>query len=123
LAKAANYLTAGNLVCLLLYVAMIAGIVAGFYRARTWAQDTYLTEAEHKNWNKWRDDAKQQAEGDGPVKRRPPKSTAPPALVLTQDYFPQFLTIALILSTALFFTMTFMVRGALRSPGQVYEDV
>ncbi len=122
MSRLADYFTAGNVVCVLLYIAMISGIVAGFYRARGWAKETYLSEEEHANWNKWRDDAKQQAEGDGPVKRRPPKSKAPPALVLTQDYFPQFLTIALVLSTALFVTMTYMIRGAMRSPGKVYAD-
>jgi len=120
--NSAKYLTAGNFVCLLLYVAMLAGIVAGFYRARSWAEDTYLSKQEHEHWEEWRNDARKQAAGDGPVKRRPPKSSAPPALLLTQDYFPQFLTIALILSSALFFTMAYMIRGALRSPGRVYDD-
>ena len=51
----------------------------------------------------------------GPVKRREPKSLEPPALVLMRDHFAVCLGLALLLSTVLFGTFMFFVRGALAS--------
>jgi hypothetical protein len=51
------------------------------------------------------------------VKRREPKSAEPPALVLMRDHFAVCLSLAVVLSSVLFGTFMFFVRGALTSPG------
>jgi hypothetical protein len=57
------------------------------------------------------------AQGAGPVKRRVPGSLEPPALVLMRDHFAVCLGFALLLSTVLFGTFMFFVRGAMWSGG------
>jgi hypothetical protein len=54
------------------------------------------------------------AEQPSTVKRRAPKSAEPPALVLMRDYFAVCLALAIVLSTVLFGTFMFFVRGALQ---------
>ncbi|MCR9119445.1 MAG: hypothetical protein NXI22_21135 [bacterium] len=111
-----NIFTIANAVTLLLYVVIIAAVVVGFSWAANWAETTYQSEAAFEDWQDWRDEAKQQADGKGPVKRRVPKSAAPPALVLAQEHYYSFLIISVVLTTALFATSAFLVRGVFLSP-------
>lgn len=96
---------------LALYLAMLASIVLGLYYGRQRAFAVYGTQEAQQDWNAWRDDAKKLE--DGPVSRRMPKSGEPPALVLMRDYFGICLAIAVALSSVLFGTFVFLVRGAL----------
>ena len=104
-----------DFVWLALYVVLVAAIVGGFFYARGRAITVYGTEQAQTQWDTWREDAKSQADGKGPVTRRVPKSAEPPALVLMRDYFGVCLVIALVLSSVLFGTLVFFVRGVLSS--------
>jgi hypothetical protein len=55
------------------------------------------------------------ADDASPVKRRPPKSPQPPALLLMRDYFGVCLALAIVLSSVLFATFMFFVRGAFKA--------
>ena len=104
-----------NLVWLFGYLAML-GLVGGgtaYFRAQTLA--VYGTGAAQTDWNEWREDASKRAKGAGPVKQRVPKSVEPPALVLMRDYFAVCLGLALLLSSVLFATFMFFLRGVLNT--------
>ncbi len=99
---------------LLAYAIFICAIIAGLLYGRRQALQIYGTAQAQAEWNTWREDASKMATGPGPVKRRPPKSAEPPALKLMRDYFAICLALAVVLSTVLFGTLMFFVRGALR---------
>lgn len=98
---------------LLVYVAAMALVTTGLAYGRAQLLKTYGTLEAKAEWDAWRKDAKDMAEGAGPVKRREPKSLEPPALVLMRDHFAACLGLALLLSTVLFGTFMFFLRGAL----------
>src|SRR5688572_1426518 len=101
------------------YVLLVGAVVGGMLFARQQALATYGTAGAQAEWDAWREDAKRLAEESGPVKRRVPKSAAPPALVLMRDHFGVCLGLALVLSTVLFGTFMLLVRGAI-SPRRVH---
>jgi hypothetical protein len=98
---------------LLAYLTFIALVSAGLAYGRQQSLATYGTIAAQNEWDTWRSDAKDMSLGAGPVRRREPKSLQPPALVLMRDHFAACLALALLLSTVLFGTFMFFVRGAL----------
>lgn len=100
------------------YVLMLSVIVIGFYRFRSWSENVYANSQAQTEWQKWRADVEAQP-ANAPVKRRVPKSTRPPATVLLTDYFATCMAIAIVLSTALFFTFMLVTRGAIQSPGVI----
>lgn len=104
-----------DLIWLQLYVALLAAVVGGLFYARHRALVIYGTDRAQVEWDAWREDAKSQAAGKGPVIRRVPRSGEPPALVLMRDYFGVCLVIALGLSSVLFGTLVFFVRGVLNT--------
>ena len=104
---------------LLAYLAAIALVVVGLNFGRSQLLKTYGTPEAKADWDAWREDAKDMAEGSGPVKRREPKSLEPPALVLMRDHFAACLGLALLLTTALFGTFMFFLRGAIHGASAV----
>ena len=109
-----KHLTTGNLAWLAAYLLVMASVVGGVTAFRDWALHTFDTPAARAEWQTWRDEATKQAASDGPVKRRIPKSGEPPALRLMRDYFVTCEVLAVVLSSALFATFAFLLRGALR---------
>ena len=105
----------------LAYVAMSALLIAGFSNFRSWAKDTYATEAAQVQWQAWKSDVRNQADA-APVQRREPKSDQPPAIVLLFQYYWICLGITLVLSTVLFVVFMILVRGVIQSPGPVAEE-
>ena len=103
---------------LLGYLGAMVFVVVGLVYSRQQALATYGSEAAQTEWDTWRSDARDMALGAGPVKRREPKSPEPPALVLMRDHFAACLGLALVLSTVLFGTFMFFVRGALATTSQ-----
>src|SRR5687767_5136486 len=97
------------------YVIVMSGVAAGIFYGRHQAFQTYGSENAHSAWTAWREDVKA-AQTEGPVRRRIPKSTEPPALVLMRDYFATCLIASLLLTTILFLTFMIFIRGALTSP-------
>ena len=104
-----------DLIWLMLYAAVLATVTGALLRARYDALATFGTTTAQTEWDQWRSEAKDMAMGAGPVKRREPKSLQPPALVLMRDHFAACLGLALLLSTVLFGTFMFFIRGALQS--------
>jgi hypothetical protein len=107
-----------DLLWVTLYAAMVAAVVGALYRVRSTVTEVYGGESAQTEWDDWRTAAKEMSSGDGPVKRREPKSPEPPALVLMRDHFAACLGLAVLLSTVLFGTFVFFLRGALASARQ-----
>ena len=104
-----------------LYVLLLAGVVGGSFYARAWAISVYGSPQAQAQWEEWRA-AAAKLSSEGPVKRRPPKSDKPPALVLATTYFSICMTITLVLTTVLFATTIYFVQGVLRSPGGLRKE-
>lgn len=107
---------------LLAYVTLLTVGLVGMQQFRNWALTTYDTADAQRDWSQWQEQTERQSAGDGPVARRPAKSAEPPALVLARDYYGTLATIFLLLGTVLFATIAILFRGALSSPGRVYDD-
>jgi hypothetical protein len=101
---------------LLAYFAVMGLVVGGLVYGRGQALATYGDSQAQNDWDAWRADAKEMALGAGPVKRREPKSPQPPALVLMRDHFAACVALALLLSSVLFITFMFFLRGAYLAP-------
>lgn len=96
------------------YLALIACVVWGMlvYRQTTLASlDTLEARAA---WQQWRDASARQS-AEGPVLRKPIRSSAPPAEVLLRDYFPTLLAGAVFFSSLFFCLLVWIVRGAVRT--------
>jgi hypothetical protein len=99
---------------LLAYLLLMALVIGSVYYARRQALAIYGTGQAQAEWDAWRDEARKMADQPSPVKRRVPQSPEPPALVLMRDHFAACLALALVLSTVLFATFMFFLRGALK---------
>lgn len=113
-----KHLSYPNVITVAIYFGLITVIVVAFSRAANWAETNYQSEEAFEDWEEWRAEAKEQSQGKGPVKRRIPKSAAPPALILAKEHYYSFLTITIVLSTALYATFAFFVRGVLLPSGE-----
>lgn len=110
-----------SLAWLLAYITIMALVSGGLIYGRSQALAIYGSEIAQEEWDAWREDAKAMAQGVGPVKRREPRSVRPPALVLMQDYFVICLVGAMLLTTVLFGTFMFFVRGAFGPAGDFVD--
>jgi hypothetical protein len=99
------------------YLAVLAAVVGGLFYGRQQALAVYGSNQAQTNWDAWRGDATKMAQQPGPVKRRAPKSAEPPALVLMRDHFVACAALSLVLSSVLFVTFMFFIRGALSASG------
>ena len=97
----------------LLYLAMLAGIYGALSNYRQYAMEQYGTDSAEQEWQTWREAAADLSD-DGPVNRRVPKSTEPPALVLMRDHFAACLGVSLLLSSCLFVWFMFTARGVMK---------
>lgn len=107
-----------SLLWLAAYCALMATIVGVMVRVRSAAMQSFGTEDAQAEWDAWRADAEEMSEGKGPVRRRPPQSAEPPALVLMRDHFGVCLGLALVLSSLLYGTAMFFLRGIVSSGGK-----
>ena len=103
-----KFLTLPNLIWSLLYIAMVAVIVWQMSEVRTSLMVRLSTPEAQADWEQWRTDTTK----PGPVARRQPKSTEPPALVLMRDYHGICLGAAVFFSSLLFLVTMLLVRGA-----------
>ena len=103
-----------NLLWLAAYVVYLAGIVA----LVLWARRTTLVEMDTPEaraaWSSWRE-APANQETDGPVRRSPPRSSEPPALVLVRDYFGVVMSGAVLFGSLLFRALMMALRGVFSS--------
>jgi len=98
------------------YFAALAVALYGMTEARRWALaelDTPEARARQREWQEAV--AKQIADPNSPVKRRPVKSTEPPMLRLLRDHFGAACATNLIAVTIFYWFLTFIIRGTLRA--------
>lgn len=98
------------------YVALMIVVIWSMLSARRWALVELATPKAAEEWEKWRDDVRQQQDRPGAVKRRVPKSAEPPTLVLLRDYFVVSLAGAVVFSSLLFFVIAWLFVGMLNTP-------
>lgn len=100
---------------LLGYVLLISATVGALFWQRQQVLVTMSTTEARAEWDTWRDDVIRQQSNPGPVQRRIPKSTEPPALVLMRDYFIVSLVGATFFTSVLYWIVAWLVSGALSS--------
>ena|GEM_PF-946049 len=116
--KAEKKLTAGqysltDLLWLVAYFALLAAAAGGIVRGRSWAIATYDTSEATEQWQEWKSAATEMSKSPETVKRKPPKSDLPPAVVLMKDYFGICLVGGVGLTAVLLAAIMLMLRGAL----------
>jgi hypothetical protein len=104
--------TTAKLLWLSAYVGAMAAIVWLAFPLRERVVTSLSTTEAAREWNQWRTAAQEQA-NKGPVARRPPKSTEPPALIMMRDHFPAILAAGLVFGTFLFVILFISVRALL----------
>ena len=109
-------------VAVLGWLLLIGAVTTAFSFARNAALSTFGTAEVQGQWDTWREEAREQAGGKGPVKRSIPKSAEPPALVLMRDYFTVSQTAALILSSSVYVSFAWFLRGAMGLANQPARD-
>ena len=97
------------------YAALVIVVVWSIYYARDWAQAGLSTPESTAAWEAWREDVRANQDRPSPVERRVPKSTEPPALVLTRDYFSVSLGGAVLFSSLLYWVIAWFVTGIVSS--------
>ena len=105
-------------VWMIAYVAVIGAVVGSLLSARRRALDEMNTPQARAEWETWRQSVRDEARAGAPVQRRVPKSGEPPMVVLMRDHFAVCLATAVVLSSALFTVMAFMLEGVLRGRRQ-----
>ena len=108
---ASERLRAAHLVWLAAYLATIAALILGLLAVRRTTLHEMDTPEARAQWQAWRD-APVNQDGPGPVRRRPPSSDEPPALVLMRDYFGVVMSASLVFGSLLFAAIMLAVRGA-----------
>ena len=111
----------GLLLFLAGYVVLLVIVVAAMLQVRRTTLATMGTPAAQAEWQAWRESEPNQRD-DLPVKRRPPKSTEPPALVLMRDYFPVLMSAAVVFSSLLFAALAIAARGVFSSTMNQRKD-
>jgi hypothetical protein len=102
---------------LVAYTATIAGVVLLVLHVRSTTLRDMDTPEARAQWQEWRQSSPNQ-DTTGPVRRRPPSSAEPPALVLVRDYFAMVMAGSILFSSLLFAAIMLAVRGVL-SPNVV----
>lgn len=102
----------GNLAWLAAYLIVMTGVVVSMLHQRRVTLSTMDTPEARAQWQAWRD-APPNQRADLPVRRRPPSTDEPPALILMRDYFGVMMSAAVVFGSLLFATIMFSVRGVL----------
>jgi hypothetical protein len=91
------------------YAVLLGAVVMGTFKIRDWAFSQLATPKSVADWREWRDDVRQLQDQPGPVQRRVPKSSEPPALVMMRDHFAVSLLAAVLFSTMLYWVLAWFV--------------
>ena len=95
------------------YAVTIALITCTLFYLRNTQPPQLSSPQARANWQEWREQARKDAEGDGPVRRSVPKSGEPPLLILLTEHFTVLLVFALLFGSVLFFLAYFFVHGTI----------
>lgn len=99
------------LLWLIAYAIVLSVIVIGMLQIRRATLRALATPEAQAAWKDWRE-APPNVRDDLPVRRRPPSSDEPPALVLLRDHFPVMLGAAVVFGSLLFGVLSLAARGA-----------
>jgi hypothetical protein len=102
----------GNLLWLAAYVVVVTGVVLVMLQVRRVTLRSLNTPEAQAEWNAWRE-SPPNVRTDLPVRRHPPSSDEPPALILMRDYFPVMMAAAVVFGSLLFTAIMIAARGAL----------
>ncbi|MEZ6118846.1 MAG: hypothetical protein R3C28_20075 [Pirellulaceae bacterium] len=106
-----------KLVLVAIYILLLAAVIGGLFLTRSWSRQTFGNQAAQQEWETWVEAVEAQETSDSSVRRRPPKSPVPPALVLLNDFFAQCLGISLVLTTVLYASLAYFLYGVIANPG------
>jgi hypothetical protein len=96
------------------YAIVLLAAVFAMLKSRDWALAQLSTPDSIANWQAWRNDVERQQTNPGPVQRRTPKSTEPPALVLMRDHFAVSMVGAVLFSSAFYWVFAWFMFGAMK---------
>jgi len=107
-------------VWLAIYFVWLTAIILGMFAARRTAFTTFDTPEARAQWDAWREAPPNQPQNrtELPVKRKPPSTAEPPALVLMRDHFTVMLCGAMLFGSLLFAALMLAARGALAGSKQ-----
>jgi hypothetical protein len=92
------------------YLIMLVSVIVLVVQARSTTLRDMDTPEAHAQWQRWRE-AEPNQSASGPVLRRPPSATEPPALLLMRDHFAVVMSGSVIFSSLLFAAIMMAVRG------------
>ncbi|MCI0332913.1 MAG: hypothetical protein L0228_06785 [Planctomycetes bacterium] len=95
------------------YSVLIVGVVLAMLKTRDWTVSQLASPKSVADWQAWREEVRQQHDRPGPVQRRVPKSSEPPALVMMRDHFAVSLVGAALFSSALYWVFVWFVSGVI----------
>jgi hypothetical protein len=98
------------------YLVLLAALVGSLLLARQNALRSFASPDARQAWQDWRATTEQQQGEELPVQRSVPRSAEPPTLVLLRDHFQVCLVTGLTLSSVLYWTVAFFVRGMTSGP-------
>ena len=97
------------------YIGFLAAALGLLFWARHRVLDQTDPQWATQQWETWVEDVERQAETTGPVRRKPPETAEPPALLLMRDLFGVCVAAVLVFSTLLFGSFWWLLGGALFS--------
>lgn len=103
---------------LIIGILMIAASLGGLWMIRVRAMAAYATPQAQEDWEAWRTAVATGKAGDPAVKRRVPKSSEPPTLVLLRDHFFVCASLLVITEAALLATLSIMLMGSFRTSNE-----
>ena len=103
------------------YAVVIGILTFGLFRARESARAEFSSSDARQAWETWRNETQSPEAPNLPVRRSVPRSTEPPTLVLLRDHFVVCLVATLTLSSVLYWTAAFFLRGIVSGPQFVVE--
>ena len=103
-------------ILLTIYLVAMAAGTYWMFQARHWAVENADNPQVHEDFQVWSKEARRQSEGEGPVYRKPLKSSMPASIVLLNDHFGVCLAGVLLFATAIYGSFAFFLRGVLKSP-------
>jgi hypothetical protein len=110
-----------NWLWLAAYLACVAAVVLLMREARRSTLEALSTPQAKAEWQAWRE-SEPNTTDQGPVKRRAPSSSEPPALVLLRDHYGVMLAGAVLFGSLLFAAVMVAVRGVLSRPAAARRD-
>jgi len=98
---------------LAIYCVTVLAVIGLVLQVRKTTLREMATPEAQAEWREWREAEPNQ--GSGPVRRRPPSTVEPPALVLMRDHFTVVMCGSVLFSSLLFAAIMMAARGAFAS--------